>query len=45
MVSKESLFLIAVLIVLVIAFMYWSNEQSSEIQATVSDQIDEILIV
>lgn len=43
MISKESLIMIAVLIMLVIGFMYWSEEQSLEIQNGVDEKIDEVL--
>lgn len=43
MISKESLIMIAVLIILVISFMYWSDAQSTEIQNSVDAKIDEVL--
>lgn len=43
MISKESLIMIAVLIMLVIGFMYWSDAQSQEIQSGVDAKIDEVL--
>ncbi len=43
MVSKEMLILIAVLLILVVAFMYWSEEQSNEMEQGVEEKIDEVL--
>lgn len=45
MVSKESLVLVAVLIVLVVSFMYWSSDQSSKIQNSVEKSINEVLSI
>lgn len=45
MISKESLVLVAVLIVLVISFMYWSTTQTENIQTSVDQSINEILEV
>ena len=43
MVSKESLILIAVLIILVIGFMIWSEKQSDYIQDAVEEKIQEVI--
>ncbi len=43
MVSKETLILVAVLIILVMGFMLWSTSQSDNIQSAVDDQIQEVL--
>ncbi len=43
MISKESLILIAVLIILVIGFMYWSEAQSDNIQKSVDEKIEKVL--
>lgn len=43
MVSKESLILIAVLVILVIGFMAWSMTQSEEIQSAVDEKISEVV--
>ncbi|MFV0246790.1 MAG: hypothetical protein ACK5HS_02515 [Mycoplasmatales bacterium] len=45
MVSKESLILIAVLIMLVMSFMYWAKEQSKTIEDTIESQISETIDV
>ncbi len=43
MVSKESLILIAVLVILVVGFMIWSTTQSETIQSSVDDKISEVI--
>ena len=43
MVSKETLILISVLIVLVVGFMAWSNDTSKSIEKSVDDQIEQVL--
>jgi sensor domain CHASE-containing protein len=43
MVSKETLILISVLIVLVVGFMAWSNDTSKSIEQSVDEQIEQVL--
>jgi hypothetical protein len=43
MVSKESLILIAVMIVLVVGFMYWSESKANQIQDAVDKKIEEVI--
>ena len=43
MVSKETLILISVLIVLVVGFMAWSNDTSESIEKSVDEQIEQVL--
>ncbi len=45
MISKESLILIAVLVVLVTGFMNWSEVKATEIQNSVDNQIKNVLTV
>jgi hypothetical protein len=43
MISKESLVLIAVLVILVISFMTWSQSQSTGMQDSVNQSINDVL--
>lgn len=45
MISKETIILIAVMIILVVSFMNWSSEKSNEIQNGVDSKIESVLTI